>query len=115
MINFIINVFYKLVSRHEEKGILVSIWISTVAFSLNVFSIFHVLLYVTNLSLCYDVMVTGFLFIIFFYVVSNYLEKRYIAMNKFRYIKLPWIFNLIGPAYVMCSLIILPLTFRFVL
>jgi hypothetical protein len=114
MINFIVNIFYKLVSRHGQKGLLISIWISTVTICLNFFSVFHIVLGVTNLSSYYDVIATGFLFIIFFYVFANYLEKRFVVMKEFRFLRLPWIFYLVGPAYFMISLIILPLTFRFI-
>jgi len=113
MINFIVNMFYKLVSKHQEKGLLVSIWIMTVAVGFNFFSILHVFIGFTHLGIYYDVMLTPFLFVIFFYAFSNYFERRFISMKRFKYIRLPWIFNLLGPAYVLISLAAFPLTFRF--
>ena len=113
MINFIINVFYKLVSRHQEKGLLVSIWIATFAIGFNLFSFLHVLLGITRLAFYYDVIATPFLFIVFYYAFSGYLEKRFIDTKEFRYIRLPWIFYVVGPVYILISLITFPLTFRF--
>jgi hypothetical protein len=113
MINFVVNVFYKLVSKHREKGLLASIWIMTVAVGFNVFSILHVIIGFTHLTLYYDAMLTPVLFVIFFYSFSNYFERKLISMKEFKYINLPWIFYLLGPAYFFLSLIVLPLTFRF--
>src|SRR5215510_11640410 len=113
MINFIVNIFYKLVSKHEEKGLLVSIWITTVAIGFNFFSVLHVFIGFTHLGTYYDVMLTPFLFIIFFYSFSKYFERIFINLKRFKYISLPWIFNLVGPTYVLISLVVLPLTFGF--
>jgi hypothetical protein len=63
--------FYKLVDKHGQKGLLVSIWISTVTIGLNFFSILHVFLGITKLAVYYNVIATGFWFIIFFYVLTN--------------------------------------------
>jgi hypothetical protein len=113
MINFIVNIFYKLVSKHQEKGLLISIWIMTVAVGFNLFSVLHVLIGFTRLAIYYDVMLTPFLLVIFFFAFSNYFERRFISMKRFKYIRLPWIFNFLGPAYVLISLVVLPLTLRF--
>lgn len=113
VINLSINVFYKLFSKHKEKGLMFSIWLLTLAVVFNFFSLLHVLLYYMSLSRSYDVMVSAFLLLPAFYGVSHYLEKKFIKEGLFTERKMPAIVYLIAPCYLLASIVAFPISFRY--
>lgn len=112
--NFLINIFYSLFRKHEDKGVLFSLWLTTVALVFNLFVLIHFTLYVIDIRNSYDVIYSALMLLPFFYIVSNLLEKKYIINKKFYDLKLTKWIGVAGIFYLLASVLAFPISFKWV-
>ena len=113
MMNLIVNIFYMPFERQKDKGLLFSIWLITWAFGFNFLALMNFVVGYLNFGKQYGVLHIGFLFAAFFYFISNTLERKLITEKKFKKINLPLILYPVGFLYLLISVVVMPLTFRF--
>jgi hypothetical protein len=113
MINLIVNIFYLPFKRHSEKGLTLAIWLTSLAITFNAMSVLNILIGVLGLGLHYEPIHVGILVISLYYLISNRIELKLIKQQRFQEINLSVVLYLFGPIYLLISIIVFPLTFRY--